>query len=62
MAEKSESRSRKGQKSDIDGKECTILYLKNLDMSGENMVRDTRERLEEMGLVQNIKTKEIGLT
>jgi hypothetical protein len=42
-------------------KECVILYLGDLDPSGEDMVRDIRDRLEEFGL-DNITVKKIGLT
>lgn len=33
---------------EFDGKECTILYLGDLDPSGEDMVRDIRDRLNEV--------------
>lgn len=44
------------------GKKCTIIYLGDLDPSGEDMVRDIRDRLEEFGLYENITVKKIGLT
>lgn len=44
-----------------NGKKCTILYLGDLDPSGEDMVRDIRDRLEEFGLPE-ITVKKIGLT
>ena len=43
------------------GKECIVLYLGDLDPSGEDMVRDVRDRLEEFGL-DSMTVKKIGLT
>ena len=44
-----------------EGKKCVILYLGDLDPSGEDMVRDIRDRLKEFGL-DDITVKKIGLT
>lgn len=43
------------------GKTCTLLYLGDHDPSGEDMVRDIRDRLERFG-VEALKVQKIALT
>lgn len=42
------------------GKNCTILYLGDHDPSGEDMVRDIKDRLDEFGC--SVEIKKIALT
>jgi hypothetical protein len=44
------------------GKNCVILYLGDHDPSGEDMVRDIRERLIEFGVTDGVEVRKIGLT
>ncbi len=44
-----------------DGKECTILYLGDLDPSGEDMVRDIDDRLNDV-FQTNVRVIKLGIT
>lgn len=50
----------------IDEKNCTILYLRDHDPTGLDMIRDIKNRFEEFSitedLVENLNAKHIALT
>jgi hypothetical protein len=56
-----ESAERFLEKCGEDGKQPKLFYLGDHDPSGEDMVRDIRERLEMFG-VRNLEVRKIALT